>query len=284
MKRTFFSIFILILVQIVVIFSTVNAQYVKANVTVKLEKLHQDLRLDMQNFHAEVREYIETNEWSDDKSAFDEITVTITIVIDNVSSSFENVYSARFHIFSTTGFQEGDKEWRFPYRRNQIMLFDPNIFDSLTGLIDFYIYILIGEELDRYEQYGGEMYFNKALLIAQLGKSDRYNRWWEKRETYIRRYLAESHRPYRDMSSWFYAAHYWTLENDYDESELAAEETLKLLKIIAANTFEQEFKVNFFRRNYKNIALVFSPFENMYSEIIKIDPERKDFYENFIKR
>ncbi|MFC1734021.1 DUF4835 family protein, partial [candidate division KSB1 bacterium] len=207
-----------------------------------------------------------------------------TISIDNVQSSFEDLYSARFFIGSSTGFQDVDKEWRFPYRRNQMLLFDHNIFDGLTGLIDFYINIIIGEELDRYSEFGGSAFYSRAQQISQLGKSDRYNRWWEKRSDYARRYLQESHKPFRRMSAWFYAAHYWTLEGVEDEAKIAAAETLKLLKEVNRNTFEQEFKVNFLNRELNNLAHVFSQFDDMYMNLMELDPEHKDFYLNYRKK
>jgi len=261
----------------------VQCQYIKANVSTKLEKLHQDRRSELQELDQMIKEYIESNQWTDDNYPINDFTVSITIAIDNVQSTFEEVYSARFHIFSTTGFQDVDKQWRFPYTRNQPMLFDPNIFDGLTGLIDFYMNIIVGEELDKYEQYGGSPYFSRALQICHLGKSDRYNRWWDKREQYVQRYLRESHKPFRDMTSWFYAAQYWTDEGNADEARTAAEETISFLDKVIQNTYEQEFKVEFFRREYKNVAAVFSQFDDLYAKIMEIDPERKDFYINFVR-
>lgn len=257
------------------------SQRIKASVDLKAEKLHQDRRLDLQDLDRLIKDYIENNDWTDTGDETEEITVSITIAIDNVASTFEEVYSARFHVFSTTGYQEVDKEWRFAYKRNQPMIFDYNMFDSLTGLIDFYMYIIVAEELDKYGQYLGDKYFRRAQQICQLGKSDRYNRWWDKRDIYVQRYLRESHKPFRDMTSWFYAANYWLNEGDMDEAKAAAEETLKLLNIVYNNTYEQEFRVDFFRREYKNVAKVFSQFGNLIDRIIEIDPERKDYYLGF---
>jgi len=282
-KSILFSVYVYTLL-LLPLSQAAHAQYIKASVSVNVDKLHQDQQIKLQNFAGVVQQYIESNLWSQDKNAFGDIAVSITIVIDNVRSSFEDVYSARFFIVSTTGFQDADKEWRFPYMQNQSLLFDPNLFDGLTGLIDFYIYILIGEEVDKYEPYAGTPYFNKALQICQLGKSDRYNRWWDKREQLIRKYLRESHKPFRNMTSWYYAAHYWTLEDNREEAKNAADEVMKLLKEITNTPEEREFLLNFFKKEHQNLALVFFPYQTLFNELITLDPERKEFYLNYRKK
>ena len=271
----FLSIFILNL-------QPVFGQKIRANVTVKLERLSQEKRIELQDFDRNIQRYIESNKWSDEKIPF-EIDVNIEMVIDRIlPSSFEDVYSARLIISSPT-FYKVDKEWRFPYRVNQVLLFAPNIFEGLTGLIDYYIYIIIGEYLDRKEKFGGELYFNQAYEISKLGQMDRYNRWWEKRAEFIRRYLAESHKPFREMTWTFDAALYWNKEKNDKEKKTAADSTMAFLKNVVKDPLEEDFIKDFFAREYTNLAAIFASDASQYKLLIEFDPDHKDFYLNYIK-
>jgi len=272
----FLSIFILNL-------QPVFGQKIKANVSIKLEKLYQEKRMELRDFDRSIQSYIESNKWSDGKIPF-EIMVNIEMVIDRIQPSFEDVYSARLFISSaTTRFYKVDKEWRFPYRINQMLLFEPNIFEGLTGLIDYYIYIIIGEYLDRKEKFGGELYFNRAYEIAKLGQMDRYPRWWEKRAEFVWRYLKESHKPFREMTSIFDAALYWHKEKDDKEKKAAADDTMELLKKVVKEPSERDFIKDFFAREHANLAAIFASDTTQYKLLIELDPDHKEFYLNYIK-
>lgn len=269
---------------VVLMFSNESyAQYIKANARVQMEKLSQEQRFELRDFDKLIKEYIESNQWGE-RDAFDEFNVDITIGINNVRSSFEDVYSALFLMKTSNGYQAADKEWQFPYMNNQILRFDPNIFDALTGLIDFYIYIAIGEEIDKYESLGGLDYFNKAFQISLYGKGDKYSKWWDRREKIIDAYLDESHKPFRNMTSWLYAANYWLIENNPDEAKVAAEEAMKLLKEVIQIPSERNFYTNFFKKKYMYLANIYSPFDDLYKDLMELNPENKEFYLNFKKR
>lgn len=279
----YLQLFAIFLSMIIFNLQPVFGQKIKANVSIKLEKLYQEKRMELQDFDRNIQQYIESNRWSDGKIPF-EINLNIEMVIDRIQPSFEDVYSARLFISSaTTRFYKVDKEWRFPYRINQMLLFEPNIFEGLTGLIDYYIYIIIGEYLDGKEKFGGELYFNRAYEIAKLGQMDRYNRWWEKRADFIRRYLTESHKPFREMTSTLNAALFWHKEKDDKEKKAAADTTMVLLEKVVKEPFEGDFIKDFFAREHQNLAVIFASDTTQYKLLIELDPEHKEFYSNYIK-
>ena len=281
--RTYLQLFAIFLSIFILDLQPVSGQKVQANVSIKLEKLYQEKRMELRDFGRYIQEYIESNRWGDGDIPF-EINVNIEMVIDRIQPSFEDVYSARLFISSsTTRFIKVDKEWQFPYRINQVLIFEPNIFEGLTGLIDYYIYIIIGEYLDRMERFMGESYFNKAYEIAKLGQVDRYSRWWEKRVEFVRRYLLESHKPFREMTYTFDSALYWHEEKNIKEEKAAADTTMALLKKVVKDFTEEEFLKDFFAREYTNLATIFASDTTQYKLLIEFDPEHKEFYLNYIK-
>ena len=263
-------------------FEAVSGQIIKTDVTVKLEKLYQEKRAELQGFDRNIKHYIESQRWTDGQIPF-EINLKIEIVIDRVRPSFEDVYSAQMFVASqSTGYKKMDREWRYAYQNNQPLIFDQNIFNSFTSLFDYYIYIIIGELLDRYNLYGGEEYFVKSLEIARMGQADKYNRWWDRREEYVLNYLRESHKLFREMTFAYDAAMYWYVDNNEEETKFAAGTVIELLENVADNPIEKDFLKDFFSSEYSNLAALFSADTSQYSILLKIDTNHTEYYKNFL--
>ncbi|MEM8600042.1 MAG: DUF4835 family protein [Bacteroidota bacterium] len=69
---------------------------------------------------------------------------------------------------NTTVFAVSDPNWTFDYNRGQPLIYDPNQYNSLTSLIDFYIFMMLGYDFDTFEELGGTAYFEQARQIADL--------------------------------------------------------------------------------------------------------------------
>ena len=63
------------------------------------------------------------------------------------------------------GKRQPDRADLLPARRDAVR--DPSRYDELTGLIDFYVYIALGLELDSYGYLGGDAMYSRAWQIAQ---------------------------------------------------------------------------------------------------------------------
>ncbi|MCP4726108.1 MAG: DUF4835 family protein [bacterium] len=258
-------------------------QNIKANVTVKLERLPHEKRIELQSFNDTIKNYLESTSWSDTRLPFD-IEINVQILLERFTITYEDVYHARFFINSSTGYQESDKFWQFPYRKNQPLMHNVHLFDGLTGLIDFYMFIALGEEFDKFSPLGGDDFFRKALTVAQYGKSDIYNKYWNYREDSINKYLRESHKPFRAMTASTYAAVFYHLENNTEQAALFAKEVMKNLKEISKDYDEAEFLIDFFKREYRNLAPVILNYTEEYDILMNLDPEHKEFYRTVTKK
>lgn len=75
-------------------------------------------------------------------------------------------------------FNMKDTNVEFDYREGDTLVFTDNVWtDNLTGILDFYAYLLIGMDFDTFSPNGGQPYFNKAASIVQKAQSSGEAGW-----------------------------------------------------------------------------------------------------------
>ncbi len=127
-----------------------------------------------------IREYINDRRWTDDQyEPFERITCSFQIIITEALSLTQFrarvVLASRRPIYGTvqrtTVAQFNDQEWNFEYNRGAPLFFRPDVYEPITSLINFYVYILLGFDYDTFENMGGSPHFEQARRIADLGKN-----------------------------------------------------------------------------------------------------------------
>ena len=63
-----------------------------------------------------------------------------------------------------------DPDWTFKYTRNQQFQQNTATYDQITSLVDFYIYIALGLDLDTYGFRAGDELYDRALTISRRGE------------------------------------------------------------------------------------------------------------------
>jgi len=244
-----------------------------------VKKLPPEKWIELNEVPQKIQSYIENYQWTDGDIPLT-IELNIQILYENVRSSYEEIYSARISFMTSTNFKYSDIHWKFPYLRSD-NLDHTNIFDPLTGLLDYYLNIILGDELDRYSEFGGDPYFNKAVDIALQGKLARspYATWWDRRERYARSFLSKSHRYYRQLRFYFYVADYYYDEKNNEEVKAAIDLIVNNLRELSKYQEEEEYVEKFFNRNYMRLAEVFKLKKDMLDVLIEIDPDHKDIYQ-----
>jgi hypothetical protein len=153
----------------------VAAQEIDATVTVNADRLPIAARQEVAGFAEEMQRYINTTRWTGDTWEGEKVTMNFNVVFDNAGS--DGSYAARLLVGSQRNIYKAtslspmmkllDDAWTFHYVRNQPFQQDPSRYDELTGLIDFYVYIALGLDLDSYGYLGGDAMYNRAWQIAQ---------------------------------------------------------------------------------------------------------------------
>jgi hypothetical protein len=130
-----------------------------------------------------------------------------------------------------------DQNVSFTYVEMEALEFNESTYSSLTSLVAYYIYVIIGLDYDSYALRGGSDYFNKAEAIVNAAQtssdkgwksyegSNNKNRYW-----LIQNLLDEK---YADVREFIYSYHRLGLDKMADkinEGRSTALESVKLLQ------------------------------------------------------
>jgi hypothetical protein len=176
--------------KIVLIFLLVNSvnfsQELNCNVVVNYESLPMNNRELLRDFSSIVRDYMNITRFTNESWEGDKIDCTLNIFF--LSSSSDVNYSAQIVVVSQRPVYQSTKNsliltindalWSFDYEVGRSMYSDFDSFDPLTSLLDFYALIIIGSDMDTWEEYGGSPYFKRAFDILNLASTTRFTNGW----------------------------------------------------------------------------------------------------------
>jgi hypothetical protein len=169
----------LVLVSLMCCSVTLSAQELNPTVNVILDQLSMDDRQEVLSMANVVRDYLSNVRYTGRDWEGEKIPVDLTIYITGRSG---NKYTARLAVVSkrlvnnevgsgAALLRTYDKSWDFMWSFNPTLTFQPMRYDPFTSVIDFYMMVAIGLDLDTYEDLGGDMVYSSAKQIAQLGNA-----------------------------------------------------------------------------------------------------------------
>lgn len=156
-----------------------KAQEIKATVTVNFDQLPIDKREEIATMKEDIENYLNNTRYTGDEWEGGRIPVDVTIYIMGKSG---DIYQARLFVISkrvldgpdgaqSVTWRLYDDEWNFPYSRNAVFTYQTMRFDPLATLLDFYMHLVVGMDLDTYDEVGGTRQYQLAREIWQLGSS-----------------------------------------------------------------------------------------------------------------
>ncbi len=159
----------------------IYAQEIKANVTVDMQLIPIDRREDILTMENDVKNYLNTQryrslDWEGEKIEVD-ITITLTGRSGNRYNANLLINAKRtidYQTFKKTisfRFFEKAENWSFEYYRNASLTYVSTRFDEFSSLLDYYMLLIIGFDLDTYEELSGAPLFRQARDIWQMGSS-----------------------------------------------------------------------------------------------------------------
>ncbi len=181
MKKT--TIFIIIL--LAGLAYKAKSQEIEALVSINTAQLAPENRVSVNSLAADLQRYINNQRFTSLEWEGPKIPVEINIAL---SGGNRNMYSAQVFIASkryidgTDGGQSValrllDKNWAFEYNLGANHSFNPQRYDPFTTLIDFYMLLIIGFDLDTYNELDGTNIYNQAKLIATMAASNNADGW-----------------------------------------------------------------------------------------------------------
>ena len=166
--------FLMIAVTVMVCGVTLHAQELEATVTVNMEMLEMDDRVDVRMMQSDVRQYLNNQRYTGYEWDGPRIPIDVTIYLTGRSG---NQYTARLAVVSrrlannepNTGaplLRMFDQNWIFTFTFNPALGFQTMRYDEFTSLLDFYALLAIGLDMDTYDDLGGNVAFDAAKMIA----------------------------------------------------------------------------------------------------------------------
>jgi hypothetical protein len=160
-------------------FVTATAQELEATVRVDMQPLTLDQRQDVMLMAETVRNYLNSNRYTGQDWDGPRIPVDITIYLNGRNG---NMYSARISIVTKRlvnntpetggGFlRVFDQDWTFEWSNSPTLVYQPLRYDQFTSVLDFYMMLAIGLDMDTYDDLGGSDMYKAALSIAQTGNA-----------------------------------------------------------------------------------------------------------------
>ncbi len=154
------------------------ANEVEATVTMNSKRLSLALREEVAGFADELERYVNETRWVGDNWKGEPIRMDFTVAF--TSGNDEGAFRASLAIVSQRDIYKSDRysplmraldeKWGFVYVRNQQFQKNSVGYNPITSVIDFYVYIALGLDLDTYGYLGGTEMFERSLQIARRGE------------------------------------------------------------------------------------------------------------------
>ena len=259
------------------------AQRVRSDVRLMLERLPLEKQELLKNFSEDMEVYISDYDWTGEFSD-EEIPVTIQIFLTDNSVSYEARYSGTFLITNNSDIQYYDKYWRFPYEAGDPILHNENVFDPFTGFIDFYVYLILGGEFDKYGQFLGTPFYERAKQISDQAMFNVQFQWgWQERSELIDKILSEENKPFRTLKDLFFLGLSYIGEEDTTAQRYCLQALAMLEDFLKAHPGHEEAG-QFIEAHHLEYVELFEGNRDVLEKLIRIDPERADTYRQYLDR
>lgn len=154
----------------------VNSQELKANITLNTSKIQGTNTEVFDVLRESLNEFINNRKWTEyDYEEYERVTCNFTFVVDGYSDdgsfSVTLMVQATRPVFGSSYtsplFKYEDKDVKFKYQAYDRLEFnEDNLDNNLTAVIAFYVYLILGMDMDAMGEMGGSDFLNKALNIA----------------------------------------------------------------------------------------------------------------------
>ncbi len=260
------------------------AGQIKAKVNVIIDKLPLDKQEKMRNFHIALKEYIEGVEWLEEDDSIP-VEVTLQLFLTDALSNIEDRYNCEF-LISSTDVQYFDRRYKFPFQLGDVLIYNDQAVEPLTSVINFYINMILGSELDKEREYGGDLYYKKAQSFAALGKFVRtdFILGWTEREELIKDVFTEPFRKFRKMKDYYFYGLY-VREEKLDETRKNIRTALDMLGGVLKERGDLEEPKQFLDAHYLEIINIFKDdrySDDVFKKLIELDPKHKELYEEHV--
>jgi len=282
------STIVIFIFSMIVLFSfngDLFAQKIKAKVEITIENLPLENQEKLANFKQIMEDYLNNYDWTTNEIDV-EIPITMQIFFRSAAaSSFEDSYGIHILISDNSDVQYFDKRCRMEYQQGEVVQHHDNNWDSLTSLIDFYVNILLGEQLDKFGRFMGTPYFEKAKIIAEQAKfgMGRFIEGWDIRNTLIQELLSDNNKKFREMKDFYYYGIFF-INEDPKKARMYCSAAIDMIEEIMEQDPKNEKCTKFLSAHHIELIDLFkdSNNKNLFEKLIKLDPDHAEIYQEYL--
>ena len=182
-----------------------NAQFAETEVTLDLRNVSKNYYFLLENLKDEIGSYFTGTIFSEEDVDL-HIELKIHIVVESINriNNIETI-NAQFFTSNNIDLNQYSKSCTFPYYKGQSISFSSE-FDPLSSLLDYFAYMFIANELDKYYPLGGTAFFNLAEKLSIKGKDSNYSNGWDDRWKKCKKVIENNH--LRNFRFHFYELQY----------------------------------------------------------------------------
>lgn len=143
--------------------------------------------------------------------------------------------------YTTTLFNFRDTKVDFEYREGDPIIFNESTWENnLTGILDFYVYLLLGIDFDSFSPNGGQIFFDRAASIVQQAQSSGETGWRtfedsKNRAAVLNSYTESNTSMIRDLLYQYHRKGLDEMVTSPDKGRATITESLENLKKVYAN-------------------------------------------------
>ncbi|NIA28987.1 MAG: DUF4835 family protein [Actinobacteria bacterium] len=261
------------------------AQRVEGEVTTDIRTLPIDRQDKLRDFAEKVQHYINSYDWDEDPWQTI-VYINVQLILEDMSSGAQERYKGTIVIDNNYDIQFSDKRWRFAYQSGEQLIHEENAMNSFTNMIDFYIYIILGHEFDKWSTLGGSPYYEKARHVAEQSKFGlgRYIDGWDRRLELVNYFLSDRHKLFREMLDYyFYGLSFVNVDNAEARKHCAT--AIKMLDKIISNDPENEYAKKFIDAHHIEMTEIFRRAKNKepIRTLLVLDPAHERMYRDILR-
>jgi hypothetical protein len=251
------------------------AQLVIPEVNIDTQRLPEEARTKLVGLDSILTLYLQNQEWARDDYQYDypiQINIYFT---DYTPDPAEDRYKAKLIVTNKQDVRLEDTRWELGLRTPPV--FRPGEFQSFKSLVEFYVWILVGLEIDRLEKLGGNPYYEKAKQIDIQGSTSPYYFGWDKRLETLRALQSDQNQNARELNFFYYTGIYFDDQKDYKQSKDYLYYALVKLDKVPIDIQNRFLEVN--HRQFAE-ALVRAGYVKGVRALMQLDPTHRAVYES----
>ncbi len=170
----------LLIITFTLLHLTAIAQELNCNLRINSDMIQGSNKSVFNTLEKSASEFVNNRKWTELSYADHErIECNMNIIISKVE---EDLFTAEIQVqsrrpvfnsgYNTTLLNFRDNDFVFTYKEFEVLDFNENVITSnLTAVLTYYVYLIIGYDMDSYSRLGGTPYFQAAERIVSASQS-----------------------------------------------------------------------------------------------------------------